>query len=199
MGLFVLPEAHEALDRKELWSRAFSLFNSCIEFELPKMLIAVAIFLVAYVIIATERLPRHWVALVGSALLIVFGILNPMEAFNYVNWETLGLLLGMFFLVAILIESGFFSWLSLTIVQKANYHPGRVFFLLPLVAALMATLMDSITVMLFFSALTYQLCKLLKIDPVPLIIAEVCAANIGGSATLVGNPPNIILGTTLGF
>ena len=161
MGLFVLPEAHEALDRKELWSRAFSLFNSCIEFELPKMLIAVAIFLVAYVIIATERLPRHWVALVGSALLIVFGILNPMEAFNYVNWETLGLLLGMFFLVAILIESGFFSWLSLTIVQKANYHPGRVFFLLPLVAALMATLMDSITVMLFFSALTYQLCKLL--------------------------------------
>jgi Na+/H+ antiporter NhaD/arsenite permease-like protein len=163
------------------------------------MLIAVAIFLVAYVVIASEKLPRHWVALVGGALLIFFGVLNPLEALHYINWETLGLLLGMFTLVAILIESGFFSWMALTLVRKTNYHPGRVFILLPLLAAGMATLMDSITVMLFLSALTYQLCKLLKIDPIPLIIAEVCAANAGGSATLVGDPPNVILGTALGF
>ncbi len=163
------------------------------------MLSAVAIFLVAYVVIASEKYPRHWVALVGGALLIVFGILNPLEAFHYINWETMGLLLGMFILVAVLIESGFFGWLSLAIVRKTNYHPARVFVLLPLLAAVMATVMDSITVMVFLSALTYQLCKLLKIDPVPLIIAEVCAANAGGSATLVGDPPNVILGTTLGF
>ena len=163
------------------------------------MLLAVAIFIVAYVIIASEKFPRHWVALVGGALLIVFGILNPLEAFHYINWETLGLLLGMFILVAVLIESGFFGWLALTTVRKTNYHPAKVFVLLPLLAALMATVMDSITVMLFLSALTYQLCKLLKIDPIPLIIAEVCAANAGGTATLVGNPPNVILGTALGF
>jgi Na+/H+ antiporter NhaD/arsenite permease-like protein len=163
------------------------------------MLLAVAIFLVAYVIIASEKFPRHWVALIGGGLLILFGILNPLEAFHYINWETLGLLLGMFILVAVLIESGFFGWLALETVRRTNYHPAKVFILLPLLAALMATMMDSITVMLFLSALTYQLCKLLKIDPIPLIIAEVCAANAGGSATLVGDPPNVILGTALGF
>ncbi|MCL4505779.1 MAG: SLC13 family permease [Chloroflexi bacterium] len=163
------------------------------------MLVAVAIFLVAYVVIASEKFPRHYVALIGGALLIVFGILNPLEAFHYINWDTIGLLLGMFILVAILIESGFFGWLALTVVRKTNYHPGKVFILLPLLGAAMATVMDSITVMLFLSALTYQLCKLLEIDPIPLIIAEVCAANAGGSATLVGDPPNVILGTALGF
>jgi len=163
------------------------------------MLLAIAIFMAAYIVIASEKLPRHWVALAGGALLIVFGVLNPLEAFQYISWETMGLLLGMFVLVAVLIESGFFGWLALTIVRKTNYHPARVFLLLPLLAALMATVIDSITVMVFLSALTYQLCKLLKIDPVPLIIAEVCAANAGGTATLVGNPPNVILGTALGF
>ncbi len=163
------------------------------------MLIAVAVFLVAYVVIASEKFPRHYVAVIGGTLLIVFGILSPLEAFHYINWETIGLLLGMFILVAILIESGFFGWLALTVVRKTNYHPGKVFILLPLLGAAMATMMDSITVMLFLSALTYQLCKLLEIDPIPLIIAEVCAANAGGSATLVGDPPNVILGTALGF
>ncbi len=163
------------------------------------MVLAIAIFMAAYVVIASEKLPRHWVALAGGALLIVFGVLNPLEAFQYISWETMGLLLGMFILVAVLIESGFFGWLALTLVRKTNYHPARVFVLLPLLAAVMATVMDSITVMVFLSALTYQMGKLLKIDPVPLIIAEVCAANAGGSATLVGNPPNVILGTSLGF
>jgi Na+/H+ antiporter NhaD/arsenite permease-like protein len=163
------------------------------------MLVAVSIFLIAYVVIASERFPRHWVAVVGGALLILVGILNPLEAFHYIDWETIGLLLGMFILVAVLTESGFFGWLALTTVRRTNYHPARVFVLLPLLAAALSTVMDSITVMLFLSAITYQLCKLLKIDPIPLIIAEVCAANAGGSATLVGNPPNVILGTALGF
>lgn len=163
------------------------------------MILPVIIFVLAYIFIATEKFPRHYVALIGGALLILFGILSPMEALSYINWETLGLLAGMFTLVSILEEAGFFKWLAMRALKKFDYHPVSLFVILIVFAAIMAMFVDSITVMLFLSALTLQLGRLLKLDPVPLVIAEVCAANTGGSATLVGDPPNVILGTTLGF
>jgi len=163
------------------------------------MIFAVIVFILAYVAIASEKFPRHWVALLGGALFILFGILTPSEALSYISWETLGLVAGMFTLVAILVQAGFFTWLAMTSLRKVNYHPVPLFIILILLAAFLAAFMDSITVMLFLAALTLQLCVLLKIDPIPLVIAEVCAANTGGSATLVGDPPNVILGTTLGF
>jgi Na+/H+ antiporter NhaD/arsenite permease-like protein len=163
------------------------------------MFTALLIFIVAYVAIASEKFPRHWVSLTGGCLLIVFGVLSPDEALTYINWETLGLLAGMFLLVSILQEAGFFSWLAMTAVRKVNYRPGPLFVVLILLAAFLAMWMDSITVMLFLAALTVQLCRMLRLDPIPLVIAEVCAANTGGAATLVGDPPNVILGTTLGF
>ena len=163
------------------------------------MIFALLIFVLAYIAIASEKFPRHWIALIGGALLIIFGVLSPSEALSYINWETLGLLAGMFFLVSILQEAGFFSWLAMRSLKKFNYHPVSLSVILILFAAVMAMFMDSITVMLFLSALTLQLCRLLKLDPVPLVIAEVCAANTGGAATLVGDPPNVILGTALGF
>ena len=163
------------------------------------MIFALIIFVLAYMAIASEKFPRHWVALLGGSLLILFGVLTPSEALNYISWETLGLVAGMFTLVAILVQAGFFTWLAMTSLRKVNYHPVPLFIILILLAAFLAAFMDSITVMLFLAALTLQLCVLLKLDPVPLVIAEVCAANTGGSATLVGDPPNVILGTTLGF
>ena len=163
------------------------------------MFFTLFIFVLAYIGIASEKFPRHWVALLGGGLLILFGILSPYEAFSYINWETLGLLAGMFFLVSILQEAGFFSWLAMKSLKKFHYHPVSLSVILIIFAAVMAMFMDSITVMLFLSALTLQLCRLLKLDPVPLVIAEVCAANTGGAATLVGDPPNVILGTALGF
>ncbi len=163
------------------------------------MLFTLTVFVLAYIVIASEKFPRHWAALIGGALLILSGVLSPMEAFSYINWETLGLLAGMFMLVSILQEAGFFTWLAMKALKKVNYHPVSLFIILIVFAAVMAMFMDSITVMLFLSALTLQLCLLLKLDPVPLVIAEVCAANTGGAATLVGDPPNVILGTTLGF
>jgi Na+/H+ antiporter NhaD/arsenite permease-like protein len=160
---------------------------------------SIIIFVVAYAFIISEKFPRHWVALIGGALLIITGVLTPMDAISYINWETLGLLSGMFVLVSILNEAGFFSWLAMTAIRKVNYQPVPLFIVLVILAASLSMFMDSITVMLFLSALTLQLTKLLKIDPIPVIIAEVCAANVGGAATLMGDPPNVILGTTLGF
>ena len=163
------------------------------------MWIVVIIFVVVYVAVASEKFPRHWVALVGGCLLMVFGIMTPSDVVNAINWETLGLLAGMFILVSILTESGFFHWLAMATVRKVKYRPAPLFVVLILMATFLSMFMDSITVLLFLSALTVQLCRLLRLDPVPLVIAEVCAANTGGSATLVGDPPNVILGTTLGF
>lgn len=163
------------------------------------MIFALIVFVLAYIAIASEKFPRHWVALLGGAVLILFGVLTPSEALTYISWETLGLVAGMFTLVAILVQAGFFTWLAMTSLRKVNYHPASLFVILIVLAATLAMFMDSITVMLFLSALTLQLCLLLNLDPVPLIIAEVCAANTGGAATLVGDPPNVILGTTLGF
>ena len=163
------------------------------------MIVALIIFFLAYVAIASEKFPRHWVALLGGAVLVLFGVLTPEDALSYIGWETLGLIAGMFVLLSILYEAGFFSWLAMTAVRKVNYHPASLFVILIVMSALLSMLMGSITVMLFLSALTLQLCRMLKMDPVPLIIAEVCAANTGGAGTLVGDPPNMILGTALGF
>lgn len=163
------------------------------------MWIAILVFSLSYIAISTEKFPRHWVSMVGGSFLLLTGVLSPSEALSYLNWETLGLLAGMFTLVGILTEAGFFYWLAMTILRKVKFHPSYLFVILILLATLMAMFMDSITVMLFLSALTFQLCKLLKLDPVPLIVGEVCAANTGGAGTLVGDPPNVILGTTLGF
>ncbi|GAP21085.1 SLC13 family permease [Leptolinea tardivitalis] len=163
------------------------------------MIKSIVIFVIAYAVIISEKFPRHWVALIGGALLIITGVLTPQDAITYINWETLGLLSGMFVLVSILNEAGFFSWLAMTAIRKVNYQPIALFLVLVLMASGLSMFMDSITVMLFLSALTLQLTRLLKIDPIPVVIAEVCAANVGGAATLMGDPPNVILGTTLGY
>ncbi len=163
------------------------------------MWIAVAVFLVSYIAIASEKFPRHWAALLGAGILIWTGVLTFDEALGYISWETLGLLSGMFLLVSILNEAGFFSWMAMASLRQVKFHPSALFVILFGLAAILAMFMDSITVMLFLSSLTLQLCKLLNLDPIPLIISEVCAANTGGAATLVGDPPNVILGTTLGF
>ncbi|MEI7849093.1 MAG: SLC13 family permease, partial [Chloroflexota bacterium] len=133
------------------------------------MLAALLIFFITYAAIISEKFPRHWVTLLGGALLIVFGVLTPDDALSYISWETLGLLAGMFFLVSILQEAGFFTWLAMTAIRKVNYRPAALFVVLILLAAFLAMFMDSITVMLFLSALTVQLCRLLKFDPVPLV------------------------------
>jgi Na+/H+ antiporter NhaD/arsenite permease-like protein len=163
------------------------------------MWVAISIFVIVYAAIASEKFPRHWVTMVGGCLLVVFGIMSPKDVVDSINWETLGLLAGMFVLVSILTESGFFHWLAMTAMRKVKYRPAPLFVVLILMAAFLSMFMDSITVMLFLSALTVQLCHLLRLDPIPIVIAEVCAANAGGSGTLVGDPPNVILGTTLGF
>jgi len=163
------------------------------------IIISLIIFILTYAAIISEKVNRTVVAFLGAFLLLLFKIFNLNEAINFVNWETIGLLFGMFIIVTALSEAGFFTYLALVMAKLLKYSPTKIFMVFPIIVAILSGLMDSITVMLFFATLTYELCRMLKIDAVPLVITEVLLANIGGSATLVGDPPNVILGLKLGF
>jgi Na+/H+ antiporter NhaD/arsenite permease-like protein len=166
---------------------------------LNQTLIAIVIFILTYVIIATEKINRTVAALTGATLLILFNVFDINEAISYVNWDTIGLLFGMFIIVAALSDAGFFSYLALKLARLLDYSPVKIFIFFPVITGILSGFMDSVTVMLFFATLTYEICKILKIDATPLVITEVLLANIGGSATMVGDPPNVILGLKLGF
>lgn len=162
-------------------------------------MIALAVFIISIALLATEKINRTVVVALASLVLLIMGILNLQEAINYVNWETIGLLFGMFIIAIVLSDSGFFSYLALILAKKLSYDIKKIFILFPLLAGLLAAFLNSITVMLFLAVLTLEITRLLKIDPVPVIISEVVIANTGGAATLIGDPPNVILGTQLGL
>ncbi len=162
--------------------------------------VAVSIFLVTYVAIGMEKINRTIVSMSGAIVLLLVGVLSLKEAVTkYVHWETVGLLFGMFTIIAVLSEAGFFTYMALVVAKKLDYNPLRIFVVFPLVTGFLSAFMDSITVMLFFATLTYELSRLLKFDAIPVVVTEVCLANVGGASTLVGDPPNVILGLMLGF
>jgi len=166
---------------------------------LEPAVVAIVIFSITYIAIATEKLDKTVIAVIGSLLLILFKVFTLNEAVGYISWETIGLLFGMFIIVTALSDSGFFAYLALLIAKWLDYSPNKIFIFFPLATFVLSAFMDSITVILFFASLTYELCRMLKIDSRPLVITEVILANIGGSATLVGDPPNVILGLKLGY
>lgn len=163
--------------------------------------LAVTVFVATYIFIGVEKagIPRHIAALLGAGFMVVTGLLDLGEAMSFVSWDTMGLLLGMFIFVALLSKAGFFEYIAMTVAEKVKFRASPLFVVIPVTAGLLATVIDSITVLLFFTVLIFHLCSALEIDPIPMVIATVCAANTGGAATLVGDPPNVILGTTLGF
>ncbi len=163
------------------------------------LLVAVVTFLVAYATLSTEKIDRVLTVFVGSLVLIVTGVLTLNEAISYVNWETIALLFGMFIIVLVLSDAGFFLYLAFALAKRLQYNPRNIFIVFPLIAGILAPFVNCITVMLFLAVLTIEVSKLLKIDPVPIIVAEVILANIGGVSTLIGNPSNVILGTQLGL
>lgn len=162
-------------------------------------MIAIIVFGLTYAAIISEKINRTVVAFLGCLALVAFKVFTVEEAVGYISWDTIGLIFGMFLIVAALSEAGFFTYLALVIAKMLKYSPTLIFIVFPILTAILSAFMDSITVMLFFATLTYELCTMLKVDATPLIITEVILANIGGTATLVGNPPNVILGVKLGF
>jgi Na+/H+ antiporter NhaD/arsenite permease-like protein len=155
---------------------------------------ALGIFVLAYGLIISNKVHRTIAAILGAVLVALF-VLTPQQLLKYENWETLLFVFGMMTVIATLEASGFFRWLGLHAAKAVRLDPLKLFILFPFIAAFLSAFVDSITVMLFMATLTIEVSKLVKINPLPLILAEISAANVGGASTMVGDPPNVILGT----
>lgn len=164
---------------------------------------AVAIFVVAYAIIATERFHRTAVALAGAGLVLAFGILDAREAFQSeetgIDWNVIFLLLGMMLIVAVLRRTGLFEYVAIWSAKRARGRPFRIMAILCVVTAIASALLDNVTTVLLVAPVTILVAERLGVSPVPYLIAEIMASNIGGAATLVGDPPNIIIGSEAGL
>lgn len=166
-------------------------------------LIAILIFIGAYALIATERFHRTTVALVGAGLILLTKVLSAEEAFRSldmgVDWDVIFLLLGMMLIVAVLWETGLFEYLAIWSAKRARGEPFRILVILSLVTAVASALLDNVTTVLLVAPVTLLIAERLGVSAVPFLLAEALASNIGGTATLVGDPPNIIIASAAGL
>ncbi len=188
---------------------------------------AIVIFVLMFALIIMDKIPRHWVTLgCGLAtIIIVFAIcmrspnaiietLNIKSIFTTefwhtsgkgsesssgINWATIIFIAGRMVMVEGMAKAGFFRWLCLTIAKAVKYKVMPILVTFMIMSAVLSMFIDSITVILFLAAVTVELSQLLKFSPVPMVLAEIFCANLGGSATMCGDPPNIIIGTALGY
>lgn len=158
---------------------------------------SVIIFLIAYAFIATEKINRVAVVSAGAAAMILIGATGADEAFyshsTGIDWNVIFLLLGMMIIVGVIHKTGLFEYLAIKAIRLAKGNPRRAFIYILLLVAFASALLDNVTTILLAVPMTFLVAKYLKVNPVPLILGEVFISNIGGAATLIGDPPNIII------
>ncbi len=168
-----------------------------------QIILALAIFVAAYVFIATEKVSRVLVALVGASLMVIIGATDDHGIFfseeTGVDWNVIFLLLGMMIIVGILQQSGVFEFLAIWAAKRAKGRPFVIMVMLVVITAVLSAFLDNVTTVLLIAPVTLLICERLGISPVPFLIAEVMSSNIGGAATLIGDPPNIIIASRGGL
>ncbi len=168
-------------------------------FGLSPAWIAASIFVLSYILIVTERLNRAVISMFGAALMIVSGVLNQQAAIQGVDFNTIGLLTGMMIIVAITRDSGVFQYLAIRAVKLVNGKPWGILVMLMIITALLSALLDNVTTVLLIAPVTLLITDTLKLNAYPYLFAEIFASNIGGTATLIGDPPNIMIGSATGL
>ena len=157
--------------------------------------LAGGIFVITFALIVSERIDRTISALLGGLSMIIFGIVAQEQAFHSVDWNVIFLLAGMMVIANILKETGLFQWIALQAVRLGKGDPMRILIILSLITAFTSALLDNVTIVVLIAPVTLFIASTLGLSPVPFLIAEVLASNIGGTATLVGDPPNILIGS----
>ncbi|MBX6327165.1 MAG: ArsB/NhaD family transporter [Pseudolabrys sp.] len=168
-------------------------------FGLNPMWVSTCVLAVTYALIMSEKINRAIIALVGAGVMVIVGVLDQEEAFKGIDWNTIGLLTGMMILVSISRRSGMFQYLAVWSAQVAKARPAGILFILQITTAVVSAFLDNVTTVLLIVPVTLAICKTLKVPAYPYLFAEIIASNIGGTATLIGDPPNILIGSQAGL
>ena len=162
-------------------------------------ILATAIVIISYVVLFTEKVNRAIVALLGAAVMIFTGILTQKTALQGIDFNTLALLIGMMTIVGISEKSGMFQYVAVWGAKKVRANPRGLLIVLATVTAVFSAFLDNVTTVLLIAPVTFQITRKLNINPYPYLVVEIFASNIGGTATLIGDPPNILIGSSLGL
>ena len=154
---------------------------------------ALVIFLITYTLIISEKVQRTVIALFGAMLMVLAGVISQEQAIAHVDFNTLALLIGMMIQVLVLSKTGLFRFLSVWAAQKTNGNPVALLIALSVMVACCSAFLDNVTTVLFTVPITFTLTKDLKISPLPFVLAQILASNIGGTCTMIGDPPNIMI------
>ena len=168
-------------------------------FGLDAALVSTLILIVTYGVIMSERLNRAVVALVGAGVMILVGVLNQEAAIRGVDFNTIALLTGMMIIVAVTQRCGVFQYIAIWSAKQVNASPAGILFMLQVVTAVASAFLDNVTTVLLIVPVTLAITRELKVNPYPVLVSEVFASNIGGTATLIGDPPNILIGSAVGL
>lgn len=173
------------------------------------LIISACILIFAYIFIATEKIPKVTVALVGASITLLLGLLSQTQKtngvfdsnyfINYVDFNVIFLLVSMMIIVSITTRSGVFNWIATAMLRQTKGHPKTTLFCLALFTAVASAFLDNVTTVILIMPITFLIAEKLDINPVPFLITEILASNIGGTATLIGDPPNIIIGSEAGL
>lgn len=161
--------------------------------------IALIVFVGVYALLIWDKINRAVVSLLGASALILIGVLNQEAAVHGIDFNTIGLLLAMMAIVAISQKTGMFQYLAIRAAKIAKGEPWRILVSLSIVTALLSALLDNVTTVLLTVPITFLLVDELKLNPYPFLVAQIFASNIGGTATLIGDPPNIMIGSAVGL
>ncbi|MBF1705470.1 MAG: anion permease, partial [Selenomonas sp.] len=159
--------------------------------------LAAIIFVVMYMVIVSEKIHRTVAAMIGAVLMMLLGILSQEVALHHVDFETLGLLVGMMVLVGVTKETGLFDYVAIKAAKSAQAEPRRILVYLCVITAVFSAFLDNVTTVLLMVPVTFSITKILKLDPMPYLLTQIIASNIGGTATLIGDPPNIMIGSAV--
>ena len=173
------------------------------------VLISAGLLILAYIFIATEKIPKVTIALLGAGITIFLGlvsqtrvldgVLNPTYFVQYIDFNVIFLLVSMMIIVNITTRSGVFSYLANELLKMTKGHPVLILIALGIFTAVVSAFLDNVTTVILIMPITFAIARKLEIDPIPYLLTEVFASNIGGTATLIGDPPNIIIGSAAGF